>query len=165
MKIQRNGRINNMAYTVAPRAVLGERKDLPVGEHVVTIKIAKIQDSRFAPYKEISDMGFTKVEEISILLENDLGETKFDTIGQKLNKETITLEFYTWKMNNYSDAVNIPVGTTFGSIQEWANYLVGKRIKVVIEQKENSEYTRVVSVLRNDEEDNIPPVNAEGLPF
>lgn len=130
----------------------GERVPMLAGEHIATIKLVNIKDSRWEPYQEVKDMGYTKTEEISILLENDLGETIFDSIGQKLNTETMALEFYEWKMNMYSEAIGIPVGMVFTTTQDWVNYIKNKRVKVVVIDNEKNPAYQKVSDVRNVEE-------------
>ena len=74
---------------------------------------------------------------ISILLKNDLDETIFDTIYQRVDSETFTFVFQEWKMDLYSHAVGIPEGQIFHDIQDWLDYLKDKRIIIEVENNQN----------------------------
>ena len=130
-----------MSYTVGQSNY--EKKSFENGTYVVEIKSAKISDSRFTN-ESFETIGI-KPQQIGILLAADTGESGFDNINQFINKETLEVEFSQAKMNAYSNAIGIEVGTTFDSIQSWLDYIVGKRVQVDIELNANG-YPKVKSV-------------------
>lgn len=110
-----------------------EFKRLVAGNHNATIKNIEIQDVK-PEYVSAELKGYgVKPQRISILLETDTGETGYDTINQTFDKETFTMVWATWKFDKYSHAVNIPEGTVFNTIEDWFNYLKGKRVNITVE--------------------------------
>lgn len=140
-----------MAYTVDYNKTYGETKYMQEGEHKATIKLYMI--------KEMEDETVGKLEHINFLLENDQGEVQWDMLWQNYDEETMTLKYNVRKLNGYSKSVGIPEGTTFNTIIEWAEYIVGKQLVVVVEDVEGSDgvtrararYVKPLSV-----EDTIP---------
>ena len=75
-------------------------------------------------------------DDINITWRKDEGGFKWDTIYQNMDENGNA--FYTdYKIKQYSKAFNIPSGTTFNSVQEWLDSMVGKKAIIVIKKKEN----------------------------
>lgn len=138
-----------MAYKVGPKKSF-EQKNLVAGTHFATIKLANIRETK-AEYisDELKGMGITP-KQISILLVTDTDESGFDTIYQNLNETTFEMEFSQWKQDLYSHAVGIPEGTVFGSIEEWLNFLLDKRVFIEVEIKDNG-YPRIAKIMSVEE--------------
>lgn len=157
-----------MAYTVeAPQETNYEKKALPIGEDIIaTIKLGNIKTAKNVP-QQMKEFGHTSAEQISFLFETDNGESGFDNINQEANKDTFQAQFLSWKMNRYSVAVGIPIGTTFASIQEWINAVVGK--KVLITTTQNGDFINITAMKPYVQEDdglgNNIGVNEDELAF
>lgn len=133
-----------MAYRVQERQIY-EKKDLLEGTWVATIKIADIKDQKAEWVdEEIKKLGI-QPQTINLLLETDTGESGWDTIWQTLDKETFTMEFTQWKMDMYSHAIGIPVDTHFGSINDWLDFVKGKRVSIQVEKNANG-YPKIKTV-------------------
>ena len=121
-----------MAYQVGT-AMSFENKPLSIGTYEATIELASIKDNNFpVTNEEMIALGFTKTQQIGMLIKSDIGEQGWVNINQFLNKTTFELEFSQGMMNTYSQAIGIPVGTNFLSIQEWVDFIKGKRILITV---------------------------------
>ena len=128
--------MTNFKYVVK-KHTFGEKKDMPEGRHEVTIAWTAVRESKFEVEDETMRAAGIKPLEISILLKNDLDETIFDTIYQRVDSETFTFVFQEWKMDLYSHAVGIPEGQIFNDIQDWLDYIKDKRIIIEVENNQN----------------------------
>ena len=72
-----------------------------------------------------------------MMIKNDVGEQGWVNINQYLNKEDFQLEFSQGMMNMYSLAVGIPVDTTFTTIQDWVDFIIGQRILITVIEGNN----------------------------
>lgn len=121
-----------MAYRVGARREFTETNWITEeGLYKLKIRSAKITVSKWVS-EEIKTMGLTP-NMINIILSNDNNDGISDKIFQNLNGETFELEFQGWKMDLYSHAVKFPEGTSFNTIQDWLNALVGKEVVVKVE--------------------------------
>lgn len=138
-----------MAYKVGPKRSF-EQKDLTEGKHFATIKMTSIRETK-AEYisPELKDLGIIP-KQISILLVTDTDESGFDTIYQNLNEVTFEMEYAQWKQDIYSHAVGIHEGAVFHSTEDWLNYLLDKRVCIVVEMKDNG-YPKIAKVMSVDE--------------
>lgn len=122
-----------MKYTVGKTHSFESKFIEESGLYKVQIKKAYIKKARFIS-KEMREMGM-EPDEINILMETDKNEIIIDRIGQEVN-ETLTLVFKEGFMNNYSNAVDFEIGTTFNTIEDWLNALAGKYVFIEVEAKE-----------------------------
>ncbi len=100
--------------------------------------------------KEYTDMEGITYENILFTWITDNNEISWDTIFQRINQEGTFLVYDEFKMNRYSQALEIPEGTEFKSIDEWANYLVGRLAEIVIEERKERLY--ITEVRKHDDE-------------
>lgn len=132
-----------MAYKVGAKKEFGETNWITQeGFYKLKIRSAKIETSSWVS-EEIKAMGL-KPNMIRIFLSNDNNDTISDNIFQNMNDETFELEFQSWKMDLYSHGVNFPEGTSFNTVQEWLNALIGKEVVVKVEVKNNFANVRAV---------------------
>lgn len=90
--------------------------------------------------KEYTDMEGIIYENILFTWITDNNEISWDTIFQRINQEGTFLVYDEFKMNRYSQAIGIAEGTNFNSIEDWANYLIGKLATIVIEERKDRLY-------------------------
>lgn len=116
-----------MAYTVKYNV---QRELAPVGEH-----FAEIESWYFREYT-----GEVTFQNITITWVTDLNEIAWDTIFQRIDPSGEYLIYDEKKMNDYSQAVKIPEGTHFDSIEAWLDYLIGRKATIVISEKNERTY-------------------------
>lgn len=148
-------------YKVDYSNVYGAFKEMEVGTHTVRIK-----EWRYFEPNVVNDIEYTN---IGLLIENDTGATKWDTIYENLVEENgqAYLVYDPKKLNTISVAVRLPNGTNFQSINEWLDALVGKPYLIDIEKheaKNGKEYTRIVNT-RPLETPKKPVNQNSGLPW
>lgn len=119
----------------------GETKYMPVGEHVATIKNI-VWDNK---EEEFNGMR-VELKHFSFVLENDKGEVQFDKFWNNFDEETLTTTYQLFKINGYSKSVGIPEGTEFNSIQEWIDYVLGRKLVAVVEERETNNGNKITTV-------------------
>lgn len=86
------------------------------------------------------------------------GSWLFDAIFEQVKEGNDYAEWDQTKMNKYSGALQIPVGTEFNTIEEWLEYIVGKEVVAVVKIKNGYQRVSYVKPLREEEISN-PDLN------
>lgn len=103
------------------------------GTYVLEINNVLIQENNF-PDKDAQELGIdVKAQRLSLSLTEASGQTGWFTIYSNLNKTTMSFDFNQNQMNTISQAIEIPVGTNFATIEDWINFIKGKSIKADVE--------------------------------
>lgn len=133
-----------MSYTVG-KVKTYSNVPLPEGKHYCIIEVAKIKDvdSRFVE-ENLKEMNI-QPKQISILLKNDKGEQIWDTIWQNFDKDSFTLKWATYKMDIYSNALEIPLDTHFAEVEDWLKFIQGKEVVVTVGLREDGK-TRIEKI-------------------
>lgn len=115
-----------MKFVVDYKKTQRESKFLPIGEHEVEIKFVNFKEIEEQAQLPNGENVLIERRNINILLENDEGEIVWDTIFHNLEGEYLLYDEY--RLNMYSVALEIPDGTVFKTIEEWVDYIKGRRV-------------------------------------
>lgn len=123
-----------MSFTVNYDKATTQTRYMKAGGHNATIKYVSIKEFEKEVELEGGDLVRVIHENINILLENANGEIVWDTIFHNLNETGEYLVYDEKRLNMYSVAVEIPNGTHFNTINEWIDYVTGRKLFVSVNE-------------------------------
>lgn len=121
-----------MAFTVNYNKAKTTSTYMKEGTHNVEIKMVQFREKTQVENLPTNEKVEVNYRHINILLENSKGEVAWDTIFHNFDEHEMTLEYDERRLNLYSLAVKIPDGTNFNTIEEWIDYIKGRKITVDI---------------------------------